>query len=97
MDVREKQPNEKRLIYADALMDVIRQHEYRLATKQGSIDYGMFTLGIQQAVDEQPTIDAVPVVRCKDCKHRFKDSWCEYADDDDNFYCARGKRKEGAG
>ena len=60
---------EKRLIDADALMDVIRQHEYRLATKQGSIDYGMFTLGIQQAVDEQPTIDAVPVVRCRECKH----------------------------
>ena len=57
-----------RLIDADALMDVIRQHEYRLATKQGSIDYGMFTLGIQQAVDEQPTVDAVSVVRCKDCK-----------------------------
>lgn len=58
-----------RPIDADALMDVITQHEYRLATKQGSIDYGMFTLGIQQAVDEQPTVDAVPVVRCKDCKH----------------------------
>lgn len=50
-----------RLIDADALMDVIRQHEYRLATKQGAIDYGMFTLGIQQAADEQPTVDAVPV------------------------------------
>ena len=67
MDVREKETNERRLIDADALMDVIRQHEYRLATKQGSIDYGMFTLGIQQAVDEQPTIDAVPVVRCREC------------------------------
>ena len=66
-----------RLIDADALMDVIRQNEYRLATKQGSIDYGMFTLGIQQAVDEQPTIDAVEVVRCPDCKHRYSDSWCE--------------------
>ena len=58
-----------RLIDADALMDTIRKHEYRLATKQGSIDYGMFTSGIQQAVDEQPTIDAVPVVRCKDCEY----------------------------
>ena len=85
-----------RLIDADALMDVIRQHEYRLATKQGSIDYGMFTLGIQQAVDEQPTIDAVEVVRCRDCKHRYSDSWCEYVDDDDNFYCVRGERKGGA-
>ena len=96
MDVREKLANERRLIDADALMDVIRQHEYRLATKHGSIDYGMFTLGIQQAVDEQKTIDAVEVVRCKDCKHRYEDSWCEYVDDDDNFYCARGERKEGA-
>ena len=39
---------------------------------------------------------AVPVVRCKDCKHRYQDSWCEYVDDNDNFYCARGERKEGA-
>ena len=36
------------------------------------------------------------VVRCKDCKYRYTDSWCEYVDDDDNFYCARGKREEGA-
>ena len=42
------------------------------------------------------TVDAVEVVRCKDCKHRYQDPWCEYADDDDNFYCARGERKEGA-
>ena len=41
-----------------------------------------------------PTVDAVEVVRCKDCKHRYSDSWCEYVDDD-NFYCARGERKEG--
>ena len=47
-------------------------------------------------LDKFPTIDTVPVVRCKDCKHRFEDSWCEYVDDNDNFYCARGERKEGA-
>ena len=39
---------------------------------------------------------SAPVVRCKDCKHRYSDSWCEYVDDDDNFYCARGERKDGA-
>lgn len=43
----------------------------------------------------QPS-DVAPVVRCKDCKHRYSDSWCEYVDDDDNFYCARGERKGGA-
>ena len=43
----------------------------------------------------QPS-DVAPVVRCRDCKHRYSDSWCEYVDDDDNFYCARGERKDGA-
>ena len=37
----------------------------------------------------------VEVVRCRECKHRYSDSWCEYVDDDDNFYCARGERKDG--
>lgn len=93
-----------RLIDADALMDVIRQHEYRLATKQGSIDYGMFTLGIQQAVDEQQTIDAVPVVRCRECKQGevddpdFPDQYYCHAGcgwNKGDFYCAYGERKEG--
>lgn len=43
------------------------------------------------------TADAVEVVRCRDCKHRYSDSWCEYVDYDDNFYCARGERKGGDG
>ena len=101
MDVREKTANDKRLIDADALMDVIRQHEYRLATKQGSIDYGMFTIGIQQAVDEQPTIDAVPVVRCRECKHlMFSDCYGECGKGHmgvvrpDDF-CSYGERKDG--
>ncbi len=105
MDVREKSSNGKRLIDADALMDVIRQHEYRLATKQGSIDYGMFTLGIQQAVDEQPNIDAVPVVRCRECiaytpvdnntgKCVFLIGKHQYVVPDG--YCYLGERKEGA-
>ena len=91
-----------RLIDADALMDVIRQHEYRLATKQGSIDYGMFTLGIQQAVDEQPTIDAVPVVRCKDCKWLYDemDDYCCRSHRGlvricENSFCSYGERKDG--
>ena len=92
-----------RTIDADALMDVIRQHEYRLATKQGSIDYGMFTLGIQQAVDEQPTIDAVPVVRCRECDHKNDENgrpYClqleMYLSKELDFFCKYGERKEGA-
>ena len=27
---------------------------------------------LEQIIDEEPSIDAVPVIRCKDCKHRPK-------------------------
>ena len=46
-------------------------------------------------INQFPAVNAVEVVRCRDCKHRYSDSWCEYVDDDDNFYCARGERKDG--
>ena len=49
-----------------------------------------------KVLESLPAADVEPVVRCRDCKHRYSDSWCEYVDDDDNFYCARGERKEGA-
>ena len=52
---------------------------------------------IQQLIADTPAADTVEVVRCKDCKHKHSDSWCEYVDDDDNFYCARGERKDGDG
>lgn len=56
-----------RLIDADALMKVIREHDYPLRSHFNSTDNGMFTIGVQQAVDDAPTIDAVPVVRCGEC------------------------------
>ena len=61
-----------------------------------------------------PTVDAVPVVRCRDCIHRYTENcpmffhasywhegYEEYVDDDtdhteDDYFCAEGKRKEGA-
>lgn len=45
-----------RLIDADALMEIIRAHDYPLTAHFNSTDNGMFTLGIQQAVNESPTI-----------------------------------------
>ena len=49
-------PPHGRLIDADALMGVIRANDYPLTAHFNSTDNGMFTLGIQQAVDEAPTI-----------------------------------------
>lgn len=83
MDIMEKQSSENRLIDANALM------------KEDCDECAYGYVDAKQIADA-PTVDAVEVVRCKDCKHRYSDSWCEYVDDDDNFYCARGERKDGA-
>ena len=52
-----------------------------------------------------PTVDAIPVVRCRECKYRFKNNGhskdgCPIIDaniwiDDDDF-CSHGEREEGA-
>ena len=64
--------------------------------------------GIRKAlrcIEQAPTVDAVPVVRCRECKYRFKNNGhskagCPIIDaniwmDDDDF-CSHGERKEGA-
>ena len=68
----------------------------REAFKQKYLCCGYLPEMSEKEFDEFPAADVAPVVRCKDCKYRYSDSWCEYVDDDDNFYCARGERKEGA-
>ena len=58
-------------------------------------------------VQKQSTIDAVPVIRCKDCTHLFdgsyrnnccevlmeKAKWVQEITVDDNWYCKDGERK----
>lgn len=61
---------------------------------------------IEEWLNNAPTVDAVPVVRCRDCKHRGTDDCIfhikgEPADEElllklDNDFCSYGKRKEGA-
>ena len=60
--------NEKRLIDANALLAYIHNHDYELVSRMGCVDKGMFTDGIEHGINIQPTVDAVEVVRCKDCK-----------------------------
>ena len=51
----------------------------------------------QRVIDRQPTVDAVPVVRCRECKHL---GFCGDATNLEVMgfygYCSRGERKEGA-
>lgn len=79
----------------------------RLRTTEGASILGhsvvrLFNLDF--LIDNTPTIDAVPVVRCKDCKHFAHCeevegvSWtgfCNYGEfhTDEEDFCSRGERR----
>ena len=89
-----------RLIDADALIPMMKY-----ATTDNEIGVFPIRIGfdaIKRVIDDAPTIDAVEVVRCKDCKHRYMDGevtqhyyWCRLHDRpvDDTDYCAWGEER----
>lgn len=64
------------------------------------MEYGGIKFVPKEFIDDAPTVDAVEVVRCKDCKW-FNDFGCaiRIVDDSDkpteNDYCSFGERKDG--
>lgn len=54
---------------------------------------------VERIINDAPTIDAVPVVRCKDCEYyREGDKWCRgivlCGAFDPNGYCSHAERSE---
>lgn len=98
-----------RLIDADRLNKPIYAEEDNITGSGMSYDEICgYNDGIDIAwnkIDQSPTIDAVPVVRCQDCIRRYdtdecpmcfliEGNYCEYTNE--NGFCDRGERKEGA-
>lgn len=83
-----------RLIDADALLNALNTYS---DTENGNAHFLHGIKSAQEQIDDAPTIDVVPVVRCGECaKHRNKNLcpmalWA--AAGDDNF-CSFGQRKE---
>ena len=97
MDVREKQSSEKRLIDANALISYIDECSQESRFR---VYYGY----AKSFIDDAPTVDAVEVVRCRECYHKTHDGsgrpYClqlkMYLNKELDFFCKYGKRKEGA-
>ena len=61
---------------------------------------------LKEALSKVPTVDAVKVVRCKDCRYQWHTNYmkvpiCGKMSEDgheihaeDDFYCAKGERRE---
>lgn len=92
-----------RLIDADCVLEHTKPYE--LSDEDWSVTGGTAIRLICHAINQSPTIDAVPVVRCEDCIRRYdtdecpmcfliEGNYCEYTNE--NGFCDRGERKEGA-
>ena len=105
MDVREKSSNEKRLIDADALLN---QFLKRYMERERNRNLVFAVCEIKQdfadMISDFQTVDAVEVVRCRECKQGeiddpdFPDEYYCHAGcgwNKGDFYCAYGERKEG--
>ena len=99
MDIRGKSSNEKRLIDANRALEIVRNQGIAHPNAYHLTNYATLILR------EAPTVDAVEVVRCRECKQGeiddpdFPDEYychegCGWNKGD--FYCAYGERKEGA-
>ena len=90
-----------RPIDADALKDAMYTETMLKDTDMQRWDSGCWIRYklFENVLKEQPTIDAVPVIRCKDCKHKNEYGYCTVypsfhhltADMD---YCSDAERKE---
>lgn len=96
-----------RLIDANNTLELFRA-EYQNTEKlikQGEKQLDSLAEGYTEAAHIikhiSPTVDAVPVVRCKDCKHHY-DCGVHFCDrlgmdcpNDSDFFCSYGERKDG--
>ena len=106
MDVMEKFPSEKRLIDANAfLKDILTAGIGKTIIEYSESD-------IAYMIRKRPSVDAVEVVRCRECKHwkpsgskagnSFSDmeyiGGCEFTKycRRESDFCSYGERKEGA-
>ena len=86
-----------RLIDADALQNILLPITLALEHEYGSL--GGAVSGCMKHIDNAPTIDAVPVVRCRECKYRDgtpgqPNILCGQMHEDD--FCSYGERKGSA-
>ena len=91
-------------------LDALKAEFEQLGLGEHSLIERVFADGVYAVIENAPTIDAVPVVRCKDCKH-YEEPYCmlcktrigtSYHSKDMTYrkaddFCSYGERKEADG
>ena len=84
-----------RLIDADALLnEFLRRYMERERNRNLVFAACEIKQDFADMVSDFPTVDAVPVVRCRDCR-KFKTYDCRMVASGYDDFCSYGERKEG--
>lgn len=96
-----------KLIDADALLDDVMDRYCKECEKRKGIKNGEYRIiyeigeapcracevdDMKAELEDAPTVDAVTVVRCRDCK--WRDTWVCNKSKSDNWFCPKGRKKE---
>lgn len=93
------------LISRQAAIEHLKTRLYETAWNNPQIGYPYAEMAENRVgvwLEEVPTIDTMPVVRCKECTHWeydaiFTDGWCrEKRQGNPSWFCADGERKDDA-
>lgn len=95
-----------RLIDADALHKMLKKKQKWVVKNGDKHNEGYTYDQVHFAIDDAPTVDAEPVVRCKDCRHfelqdlsnpKHNTQWCiiNGFNPQGMDYCSYGERMDG--
>ena len=84
-----------RLIDIDRLCDDLAKRWSIADKKKEDTIRAVLADVVTPIVVSQPTVDAVPVVRCKDCLHNRACEIQYHAQAGDLFFCGAAERKDG--
>lgn len=86
-----------RLIDADALDAEMYHKSFEVDDGRNVWNSGLWIRYkiFEEAIKDAPTIDALPAIRCRDCKYYGFNDWlhCPMTDSRADEYCSRAERK----
>lgn len=87
-----------RLIDVDALIYRLKPYAHKY-DDDDELPYSFIYDSFIYEIKQEPTVDAVPVIRCKDCVHKSEYGYCTFYLNFHHFtedmdYCSDAERKE---
>lgn len=76
----------------DSIMQDVERYFRQSGFSDGSLPLDICKMIVEAVLNKSPTVDTVPVVRCRECKHRHSSEFCECRPED--AFCSDGEKMD---